>query len=309
MPELHEFWDPNEWELHAFGLLQDRHGALNVAKVPARHKGDNGLDYYCLVDQVAYQCYAVQEPCEVAVRAEKQQAKITTDLAKFCTKKVELQAMFGTTQIRRWILLVPLHDSSQVNAHAARKTAEVRALGLPYMAADFDVMIHDLDSFDAASRAARAMGRQIVMVPSQRVSVDDIEEWSTTSETLVTTLTTKLQKRVSSSQSGIRDSVVEAISWFLERENALDTLRHRAPEFYETLLGVISRHASRLTLYGPPPTGTPHEILRREVADLRANLQAAVPNMAAQSIEMIAMGTVADWLMRCPLDFPPYSYA
>jgi hypothetical protein len=44
MPILHECWDPNDWELHAFGLLQDRHGAVNVMKVPARHKGDFGLD-------------------------------------------------------------------------------------------------------------------------------------------------------------------------------------------------------------------------------------------------------------------------
>ena len=81
-----ENWDPNDWELHAFGLLQDRHGALNVMKVPARHKGDYGLDYYCLSGCVAYQCYAVQEPCDVADRATKQIAKITTDLRKFCTQ-------------------------------------------------------------------------------------------------------------------------------------------------------------------------------------------------------------------------------
>ena len=44
MPILHECWDPNDWELHAFGLLQDRRGAVNVMKVSARHKGDFGLD-------------------------------------------------------------------------------------------------------------------------------------------------------------------------------------------------------------------------------------------------------------------------
>jgi len=68
MPDLHEFWEPDEWEQFVFGLLQDRHGALNVMKVPARHLGDFGLDYYCLADRVVYQCYAVREPCEVADR-------------------------------------------------------------------------------------------------------------------------------------------------------------------------------------------------------------------------------------------------
>lgn len=141
MPELHEFWDPNDWEHHVYGLLQDRHGPLNVHKVPARHKGDHGLDYYSLEDRVSYQCYAVQEPCDVADRADKQKAKITTDLKKFCTKKSELSDLFGSVQMTRWVLVVPLHDSSQLNAHATAKTAEVRALRLPYVASNFEVMI------------------------------------------------------------------------------------------------------------------------------------------------------------------------
>ena len=127
MPQLHEFWDPNDWELHVYGLLQDRHGPLNIHKVPARHRGDHGLDYYSLEDHVSYQCYAVQEPCAVADRADKQKAKITTDLKKFCTNKTELSKLFGPVQMSRWVLVVPVHDSSQLNAHATAKTAIVAA--------------------------------------------------------------------------------------------------------------------------------------------------------------------------------------
>src|SRR5438132_12788373 len=137
MPIPHECWDPNDWELHAFGLLQDRHGAVNVMKVPARHKGDFGLDYYCLCDRVVYQCYAVQEPCEVAERANKQKAKITTDLRKFCTRR-ELLKLFAGIKLNRWILVVPIHDSSQVNLHLTGKTTQVRACGLSYVAHHFE---------------------------------------------------------------------------------------------------------------------------------------------------------------------------
>ena len=87
-----DFWDPNDWELYVFGLLQDRHGPLNVMRVPARHRGDLGVDYYCLTEDVVYQCYAVQEPCEVADRADKQKAKITVDLRKLCDARPELRS-------------------------------------------------------------------------------------------------------------------------------------------------------------------------------------------------------------------------
>ena len=216
MPDLHEFWDPNEWELHVFGLLQDRHGPLNVMKVPARHRGDYGLDYYCLADRVVYQCYAVQEPCEVADRFEKQKSKIATDLKKFCTKTRELGALLGDASINRWILVVPIHDSAHVNIHLTSKTAEVRSLGLPYVALDFEALIHDLDSFDVKSRDYRWMQRRSVSVPSMPPTTEEVDNWAVEENPLVLNLSRKLQKRVSASNpTEFDDQVREIISWFL----------------------------------------------------------------------------------------------
>jgi len=310
MPDLHEFWDPNEWELHVYGLLQDRHGPLNVHKIPARHKGDRGLDYYSLGDHVVYQCYAVQEPCEVADRAEKQKAKMTTDINKFCTNKRELQAIFGGVQMGRWVLVVPLHDSAEVNAHATRKTTSVRSLGLPYVTSDFEVMIQDLDSFDAESRAARAMERRSLAIPSQPVSPKEIEDWAQVSNAPLDRLTEKLGKRVPTSDSvQLEASVREAVGWFLSRENAFESLRLTAPELHENLVSVISRRAARLRLYGPPPAGSAHQILRDELKELMAEIQSSIPNVSSSSAEQVALGTLAEWLMRCDLDFPPYGHA
>jgi hypothetical protein len=310
MPDVHEFWDPNEWELHVFGLLQDRHGPLNVQKVPARHKGDHGLDYYSLADRVTYQCYAVQKPCEVAERAEKQKAKITTDLNKFCTKHAELKSLFGEVRVDRWILAVPLHDSAQVNAHATRKTDEVRRLGLQYTSSEFQVMIHDLESFDPGSRSARAIQRRLFAIPSRPASPRQIEEWSKASNPLVHKLTSKLRKRIArGDHRELEGSVNEAISWFLERENAFEDLRMNAPELHEALSGVFSRRAARLRLSGPPPDGSAHSVLHYEYNALIAELQASVPNLAPSSAHQLVVGTLADWLMRCPLDFPPYDDA
>jgi hypothetical protein len=308
MPELHEFWEPNDWEQHVYGLLQDRHGPLNIHKVPARHKGDYGIDYYSLEDQVSYQCYAVQEPCEVADRADKQKAKITTDLKKFGANKTELSKLFGSIQISRWVLVVPLHDSSHVNAHTTTKTAEVRALGLPYVASNFEVMIQDVESFDSTSRTVRAILRYSLSLPIQPASPQQIEQWSEASESLVGTLKNKLSKRVGADDEKLSESVGEAIQWFLNRENTLETLRAGFPELHEALMGVISRHGQRLTLYGPPADGAAHQILRAELESLMKALK-EVPNVTDASAHQLALGTLADWLMRCPLDFPPYDHA
>jgi hypothetical protein len=309
MPESYEFWEPNEWEEYACRLLHDRHGPINVMKVPARHKGDFGIDYYCLMHRVAYQCYAVQEPCEVADRADKQKAKITTDLAKFCSRN-EIERLFSGTKVSRWILLVPIHDSAQVNLHLTAKTAEVRQKGLSYVADDFEVLIHDFDCFDPASREARAAQRLIVSVPVQQPTQSDIESWAHASNPLVSNLSTKLGKRLGMTGSiQLEQEVQKAIGWFLEKENTLDSVRRVAPQLHEALLAVVTRHLSGLTLSGPPDSASAHQILRSELDNLKAELKAGVPNFSEDGAHRIALGTIVEWLLRCPLDFPPYTRA
>lgn len=306
MTELIENWEPDEWEQYCLGLLQDRHGDLNIMKVPARHKGDLGIDYYCLCDGVIYQCYAVQEPCSSAERADKQKAKITIDLAKFCGRQTDIGAILGNAKIKRWILLAPLHDSKQVNIHITSKTTEVRAKGLSYAAHDFEVAIHDLEHFNASVRARLSLLRREVRLPSQKSSKEEIEAWAQANP-LIDKLIKKLRKRIGSDDANdLNAGVGDVVGWFLERENSLEILRNRAPQLHEQLMGVISRHTNRLRLTGPPSEGTPHTILRDTMAALVADCKSAVPNFALASAEQIALGTVADWLLRCPLDFPPY---
>src|SRR3546814_4636855 len=77
----------------AQSLLQSRHGVLNLHKVPATHIGDFGIDYYCLADLVIYQCYAVEEPIDIAIRADRQKSKITTDLKKLIAGASEVSKL------------------------------------------------------------------------------------------------------------------------------------------------------------------------------------------------------------------------
>jgi hypothetical protein len=42
---------------------------------------------------------------------------------------------------------------------------------------------------------------------------------------------------------------------------------------------------------------------------LIAELKQSIPNFSDGSAQQIALGTIAEWLLRCPLDFPPYGHA
>ncbi len=142
-----QVWNPDDWELFALKLLQSRHGPLQVQKIPAAHKGDFGIDYYCTNELVVYQCYAVAEPVDITRRAERQKKKITSDLAKLIANHAEISQLFLGTPIKYWVLVVPLHDSKEVNLHCAKKTGELRSAVYPALDKEFEVSIQDISTF------------------------------------------------------------------------------------------------------------------------------------------------------------------
>ena len=291
-------WDGNEWEAHVLRLIQDQYGPENVQKVPAKHKGDCGLDYFCLDKLVVYQCYAVEEPVDIAVRATKQKSKITTDIRKFCDTSKGAAEMFDGYKIKRWILAVPTHDSREVVEHALKKTAEVIKKTLSYVDPGFQILIHDKNDFDQASWDRRVQLRNrirpLVTVPTTA----QIAEMADGNQDLTDNLRKKLGKRFDN--DGELDEAIDgALRVFLESQNAVSQLRNLAPDAYEEITRLMAQRLLRLRM-GSSGSGNVDR-LEVEIDTLKANIIAAVPNLDRGTAETIAFGAVSDWLMRCPL--------
>lgn len=300
-----QVWNPDEWEIFAFGLLQDRHGPLNVQKVPAAHKGDVGMDYYCVSDAVVYQCYAVVEPVDISTRADRQKTKITNDLKKLVDNEATISKLFLGNKIEHWKLLAPLHDSRQLNDHCSKKTLDMRALGCGHLAPNFLVDIQDTGSFPATALNAgmNSLGSLNLLVPSP--SEEEVEGWQSGATDLLVNATKKLQKRVSEGE--VEAAVSDTVSWFLEGNALLDALRSSAPDLHEKVLAAVSSRERRLKFAGPPTVGKPDAILRTEWDDLISALKDAAPNLSSKNVDQLAAGAISEWILRCPLDFPPYA--
>jgi hypothetical protein len=144
-------WNPDDWESFSLSLLQSRHGPLNIHKIPSTHKGDLGIDFYCASEGVIYQCYAAEEPIDVLTRADRQKKKINTDLKKIVDGKSDISKLFMGVPVRKWVLLVPVHDSKEVNLHCSKKTSELRTQALDHLDTQFEVCIQDQESFPGAA--------------------------------------------------------------------------------------------------------------------------------------------------------------
>lgn len=292
-----EIWDGDDWESHVLQLLQTEHGAHNVQKVPAKHLGDCGLDIICLHQQLVYQCYAVQEPVDVAVRADKQKSKITRDIKKFCDPTGGAAAILKNQKIKRWILAVPLHDSKAVVEHATKKAEEVRAKKLPYVDIDFQIIIQDRETFDADTWKYRMLLRKRILPIFPEPTDKEIAVVSDRDQNLAGNLRRKMVKRVSDAGE-LEEVVDDLLRVFVESENAKEALRNLAPDAYEDVVRLISERLRRLRMGSRKLEGDP---LDAEIDSLKAAILTAVPNLDPGVADTIAVGAVSDWLMRCPL--------
>jgi hypothetical protein len=296
-----QVWNPDDWEAFALSLLQSRHGALDVHKIPAAHKGDLGIDYYCTAQAVAYQCYAVQEPIDIATRADRQKRKITTDTGKIVLNASEVSKLFMGVPIRHWILLTPMHDSKEVNLHCSTKTLEIREQNCVHLDGNFEVGIHDQKSFPAAALAAGMSTLTKVTLDVPHPTADEMAVWQVGSTSLLANATHKLMKRAGAEK--IQEVVAEAVRSFLQGNAILDALRSSAPDLHERVIGAVAQRSRRLNLAGPQGGPAPGSILNAELDNLAAAIKGAASNLSDGNAELIALGAVAEWIMRCPLDF------
>jgi hypothetical protein len=295
-------WNPDDWELFSLGLLQHRHGALNVHKIPAAHKGDYGIDYYCSKDAVAYQCYAVEEPVDISVRAARQKKKITTDLRKISANHAEIAKLFLSVPIKHWILLVPNHDSKEVNLHCSKKTDDMRKTNCPALDAVFEVAIHDTSLFPESAVATSINALSNIKLSITSPSQHELDTWAAGSPNLLANATKKLVKRTG--PAGVQDAVADAARSLLHGTALLDALRTGSPDLYERVMSAINSRARRLQFVGPQGGQNPGAILNTELESLISAMRTAAPTLSTENAEQIAYGAISEWIMRCPLDFP-----
>ncbi|MTK12254.1 MAG: hypothetical protein F8N39_09235 [Clostridiaceae bacterium] len=302
MATIVQQWDPNDWEIFSLSLLQGRHGPLEVHKIPAKHHGDLGIDYYCTNERVIYQCYAVDEPVDIQTRAERQNSKITTDLKKMVEGAADVSRLFLGRPVKKWVLLVPLHDSKDVNLHCAKKTAELRSKCFSHLNADFEVCIHDQESFPGAALKEAMAALININFSVKPPTKEELESWRRGSPDLLATATKKLASVAE--PDNIQTVVSDGVEFFLKSTALIDALRTSAPDLHEKVVAAIASRRRRLGYAGPQGGPRPTNIIHTELDILISAIKNAVPSLSSANAEDIALGVVSEWIMRCPLDFP-----
>lgn len=300
-------WDGNEWQRYALQLVQLRHGHQHVQPVPDQVGGDAGLEFICLdkgggSSAVLYQCYAPEETADVAKAAIAQKSKARRDLNKLEVNKDKLGKILAGLEIDRWILLCPFLDNKDVVVATRDKGIEIRDMKLPFLAENFEALVHCQDDFVAEIEMLRQQGVMPMKMPAQDPALDiTVEQGGDIGKRITEKLNRGFQATMKPEQiRKRRDAYIRA---HLHRENALAELKLNHPALWDRSVQVLDAEEQRLAAVGAA-SDLPGQQLQESLNRLEAAFHKDLPDISGSFATTVAMGTIGDWLIRCPLDFP-----
>ncbi|MFE9337282.1 hypothetical protein [Streptomyces sp. NPDC007063] len=298
MLETHHY-SGDEWEQYCLLLARRYYGADQVQEVPARHGGDLGIEAFTFCGR-AFQCYAPIEPLSTSERYDKHRDKLSTDLRKLSTKQKDLHQLLGDVKIANYIFLVPIFDSAQLVKHASVKSEEVRSKNLPFIADDFKVTVAT-DNIYAKERS-EVLERLTTLVEIVPTPPGDVDNWMDGNSQLAETVLEKLAK-LNLSLASRRAYLEQLVNQFLDSENALTRLREKYPDQWEAATGARVRKERKLVLEYPPGSANSAADVTTIAKSLKEELARQAPALDDSFVDAMSWGSIADWLMRCPLDF------
>lgn len=291
-------WDGAEWQNFARRLVQTRHGPQNVQDVPDRVKGDAGIEFFT-TDGCCYQCYAPEQSSDTSKAASAMKHKASRDLRKLIKNQEVVRRMLGSIRVSRWILLCPFLDDKAVIAHVRTKAGQLGIHDLDYVDCNFSALVQSQIDFEneLMQLRSRSLGLPIdVQPPSTRAMEVAIAQYST-----------HLDQKI---RRGFPDSTATERArrrnkFMLEHlrcANALDQLKQEYPDLWELYRRTIRTEEARLESIGSS-SDEPRQQLNGELSRLESLLPNILPSLDQPAVKEIALGTLATWLVECPLDF------
>lgn len=291
-------WTADDWELFALRLVQLRHGPQNVQRVPHRVQGDAGIDFFT-TDGCCYQCYAPIPGTEPAASASKMKQKATRDLSKLLDNHRVIEKLLRGIQVGRWILLCPYVDDKSVIEHIRAKCSRFVMSDIHYIDQNFQALVQSLPDFASEWETLRT--RSIGLPIQQRSPTD--EETELHYQRVQLQLDRKLSRVFPELPHPAKEKKKrEFIRVHLTCANTLDSLKLEFPERWESYRHTVGAEERRLETLGPSP-GEPREQLHSEQQRLEHQLSDALRGFHQFTITDLATGTVATWLIECPLGF------
>jgi hypothetical protein len=285
----------DEWERFCVQALEYRH-KTDFQKVPARHRGDYGLDGY-IRSSTVFQCYGDQAGTSSTERAKAQKRKLNTELPKLKRNAAPIKALVGTG-VQNYVFLVSQLNDKSVVEHAGEWTATVLTWKLDYLADDFAISVKDIDYLKAEWDLLYGALKAKLALVFETATDEAVSSWRESENELTTTLRRKLVKIAGPDAVDHWDEMLVR-----ERLTELDLMASLRGygDIWQRVRELRAAREDGLGFRSVAPSPAA-DVLALQ-ADYARELRDEVSSLQSDNAASLAWGAIADWLMRCPLDY------
>jgi len=305
MPGDTRSWGTAEWENHVQLLLKRKYRTLGTYQhIPADTHGDHGLEGYA-IDGTAYQCYSAQNWTDSKSLYEKQRNKMTEDIGKFISNETELVKMLGSVKIKIWNFVVPYYSNKEILKHAKVKEALIRKANLTHATNDFTVSVITEDDFSVERQELATAGLSSFDVNLQKVPQEALDNWlqNANNVSLVSNLNQKAVQ-ITGANSGpkLTKFRLGIIRNYINGDIVLKQLEHDLPDTFKVVQALKEQKEADLDTETTTMKLVPSDMFNATLDSYRSQLS-KTPGLSENATRAIANEAVADWLLRCPLEF------
>lgn len=301
-----KYWeyDWDSWEDICKKCLKRKY-ELSFQEMPAKVSWDLWIEWFILDEWLVFQCYCPDNNTDNEKLYNLQQTKITTDIRKLRANCEELRKYIGKSEVKKWIFIVPDYTNKELIKHARKKEAEVRGWKYPFIDSDFNIVIWTISDIENEIKYIRKGLDNKDIFPDD-ISAEKVVDWSNKEIDLVKNANRKntilLEENKRKSEENINILTESTIKMFFDYDGIIRKWQNEYPEEYEKFLQVKKSYEKWLnseTLLSNSASIAYDKI----TLNFKTLLEQSFPNIGAPTIATLAKWTVADWILRCPLNF------
>lgn len=294
---------PKDWEKYFKDIVRLHYKPANVRDVPDKHVGDFGIECYTLNGHV-FQCYLPEQVSDIAKLVAAQKKKISEDIYKFTVKnKKHLAVLFGEIVINRWILATSSNESAELIKYCAKKSIQVRELGISYIANDFEILVHTESDYSIETSFLRKENYQM-NIDFNSASTESAVKWIDKNVDFLAKLDMKIPK-IESNKDRVQQIRTYIIQKYLDYQNLMDILRTEWSDIHSIVFNAIQYRENSLINRFILGSGDvlPGSVIQDEMRKLNDHITEEIKTFKGTDLDTIKWGVISDWLIRCPLDF------
>jgi hypothetical protein len=308
--------DGDSWERLCQVCLKIKYNG-NYIEVPAS-PGDYGIDGYTTYGD-AYQCYCPERECSDAELYASQRDKITRDTGKLGKYQIQLQKLLNGTTIKRWYLLTPKITTNDLLFHCAAKEEEIKKMGLPHIDPNFKVLplnyehlsaeLHSaLNALDYTTRPHETVPR--ISISGTEIEDDDVNSYKSDLKNSAYTQKAyrKHEIRYGGNANGnfsdrIAKQVDRTIYNLLLGDSILKDWESMYQDQFEKFNKVIKVLERKVEDLCDIPTLNSEDRYKEIQTLVSTTIDREFPLLNSTTRGNLSLRVVADWLLRCPLNF------